>query len=141
GVRGGLGKASTTPSATANQAQQALRFPRCMRQQGANMADPTVDAKGNVRLQPPAGAMPGQADLEKARNACRQYLQGLQQGFTNQDQTQAQDALLKYARCMRKNGYDMPDPNFAAQGSSSGGPIGGAVDQKHPPLKKGHEEF
>ena len=138
-VSRGSAKASSTPSATANQEQQALRFTRCMRQQGVNMADPTVDAKGNVRLQPPAGAMPGQADLEKARNACRQYLQGLQQGFTNQDQTQAQDALLKYARCMRKNGYDMPDPNFAAQGSSSGGPFGGAIDQNDPDFKKANE--
>ena len=135
-VSGGSGKASSTPSATANQEQQALQFTRCMRQQGINMGDPTVDAKGNVRLQPPAGAVPGQAELEKARNACRRYLQGLQQGFSMQDQTQAQDALLKYARCMRKNGYDMPDPNFSAQGSSSGGPFGGAIDQNDPDFKK-----
>jgi len=135
-VSGGSGKASASPSAKKNQEQLALQFTKCMREQGVNMGDPTVDANGNVRLQPPAGAVPGQAELEKARDACQQYLQGLQQGFTNQDQTQAQDLLLKYARCMRKNGYDMPDPNFSAQGSSGGGPFGGAIDQNDPDFKK-----
>ena len=138
-VSGGSGKASSTPSATANQEQLALQFTKCMRKQGVDMRDPTVDAKGNVRLQPPTSAFPGQTELEKARDACQRYLQGLQQGFSMQDQSQAQDALLKYARCMRKNGYDMPDPNFAAQGSSSGGPFGGAIDQNDPDFKKANE--
>ena len=138
-VSGGSGKAGRAPSAAANQEQLALRFTRCMRQRGVHMADPTVDAKGTVRLQPPAGAMPGQAGLEKARNACQRYLQGLQQGFAMQDQTQAQDALLRYARCMRNNGYDMPDPDFSAQGGSSGGPFGGAIDQNDPDFKKANE--
>jgi hypothetical protein len=88
-------------------------------------------------LQPPTGSdQPSQAEMQKARDACQQYLQGLQQGFTGQNQTQSRDALLKYAQCMRKNGYDMPDPNFSAQGSSSGGPFGGAIDWNDPTFKK-----
>lgn len=129
-------QASSTTAPKANQEQQALKFTQCMRERGVNMADPTVDAKGNVRLQPPTGDLPSQAELQNARDACQQYLQGLQQGFTGQDQTKFRDSLLKYAQCMRKNGYDMPDPNFSNQGASSGGPFGGAIDRNDPAFKK-----
>src|SRR5262245_51660390 len=133
----GGGQASATTAPKADQEQQALQFTKCMREQGVNMADPTVDAKGNVRLQPPMGGdQPSQAKLQKALDACRQYLQGLQQDFMGQDQTKFRDSLLKYAQCMRKNGYDLPDPNFSNQGASSGGPFGGAIDQNAPAFKK-----
>lgn len=35
-----------------------------------------------------------------------------------------QDALLKYAACMRQNGIDMPDPTFDADGNPTGGGFG-----------------
>jgi hypothetical protein len=35
-----------------------------------------------------------------------------------------QDALLKYAACMRSNGIDMADPTFDADGNPSGGGFG-----------------
>jgi hypothetical protein len=135
---GGSGdQASATTAPKADREQQALRFTQCMREQGVNMADPTVDADGNVRLRPPMGGdQPSQAKLQKARDACQQYLQGLQQGFMGQDQTQFRDSLLKYAQCMRKNGYDLPDPDFSNQGGSGGGPFGGAIDQGDPVFKK-----
>jgi hypothetical protein len=134
---GSGGQASTTTAPKANQEQQALRFTKCMREQGVNMADPTVDASGNVRLRPPMGSdEPSQAKLQKARDACQQYLQGLQQDVMGQDQTKFRDSLLKYARCMRKNGYDLPDPNFSNQGASGGGPFGDAIDQNDPAFKK-----
>jgi hypothetical protein len=36
-----------------------------------------------------------------------------------------QDALLKFAKCMRDNGVDMKDPTFDAQGNPTGGGFGG----------------
>jgi hypothetical protein len=133
---GSGGQASATTSPKANQEQQLLEFTKCMREHGVNMADPTVDANGNVRLQPPTGSdQPNEADLNDARNACQKYLQGATQGFTGQDQTKFRDSLLKYAQCMRKNGHDMPDPNF----SNGANPFGGAVDQNDPTFKKADE--
>jgi hypothetical protein len=35
-----------------------------------------------------------------------------------------QDALLKYAACMRENGVNMPDPTFNADGTPTGGGFG-----------------
>jgi hypothetical protein len=133
---GGSGdQPSATTAPKANREQQALRFTQCMREQGINMPDPTVDAGGNVRLRPPMGGdEPSQAKLQKARAACQQYLQGLQQDFMGQDQTKFRDSLLKYAQCMRNNGYDLPDPNFSNQGSR--GPFGDAIDQNDPAYKK-----
>jgi hypothetical protein len=128
--------ATTTTAAKANEEQQLLQFTKCMREHGVNMADPTVDANGNLRLQPPTGSdQPSQAEMQKARDACEQYLQGVTQGFTGQNQTESRDALLKYAQCMRKNGYDMPDPDF----SDSANPFGGAVDLDDPTFKKANE--
>ena len=95
-----------------------------------------MDADGNARLQPPTGNdRPGQATLQKARDACQKYLQSVIQGFSRQDQTTFRDSLLKYAQCMRKNGYDMPDPTFSGQGAASGGPFG-TVGQNDPAFKK-----
>jgi hypothetical protein len=135
-VSGSGGQASATTAPKASQEQQLLDFTKCMREHGVNMADPTVDAKGNVRLQPPSGGdQPSQATLNAARSACQKYLQGVTQGFTAQNQAQFRDSLLKYAQCMRKNGYDMPDPNF----SSGANPFGRFFDertQNDPTFKK-----
>lgn len=126
--------ATTTTAAKADQEQQLLQFTRCMRENGVNMADPTVDANGNLRLQPPTGSdRPSEAELQKARDACQQYLQGVTQGFHGEDQTQFRDSLLKYAQCMRSNGYDLPDPDFSGSG---GGPFGDAIDEDDPAYKK-----
>lgn len=38
-----------------------------------------------------------------------------------------QDALLKYAACMRENGVDMADPTFDADGNPTGGGFGGST--------------
>jgi hypothetical protein len=124
-------------ASTADRERQLLEFAKCMRQHGVNMPDPTVDAKGNVRLQPPTGASrPSQAILDKARTACQQHLEGVTQGFSEQDQTRLRDALVDYAQCMRKNGYDMPDPNFSSSGGGAGGLFGGRIDRDDPAFKK-----
>lgn len=41
-----------------------------------------------------------------------------------------QDALLAYAKCMRDNGIDMPDPTFDANGNPTGGGFGGGANSK-----------
>jgi hypothetical protein len=133
-VSGDSGKASATTAPKSNPEQQLLDFARCMRDNGVNMADPTVDANGNLRLHLATGAdRPSDAELQKARDACQQYLQGAAQGGSREDRTKFQDALLQYAQCMRKNGYDLPDPDFSRQGL---GFDPAAVDRDDPAFKK-----
>jgi hypothetical protein len=136
---GSGGQAGATTTTAANRERQLLDFTRCMREHGVNLPDPVVDANGNVRLQPPTGSQPSQATLNAARDACGKYLQGAIQGFAGQNQSQFRDTLLKYTQCMRKNGYDMPDPVFSDQGITSGDPFGPGVDRNDPSFQKANE--
>jgi hypothetical protein len=128
---------TTGGNAGADHEQALLAFARCMRDNGVPIQDPKVDSQGNLRLQPGQGGL-GNVDrstVEKAREACREHLEGVVQDFSPEDLSRFQDALLAYAKCMRENGYDMPDPDFSGAG---GGPFGGRVqlDRDDPAFRK-----
>jgi hypothetical protein len=92
------------------------------------VADPTVDADGNVDLQGMFAAAEDleQAEIEAAAEACSEYIENVVPTFSDIDFTQLQDDLLEFAECMRDNGYDMPDPDFSNFGLPGGdGPNGG----------------
>lgn len=94
--------------------QQVLRFAECMREQGIDLPDPTVDAEGNVEFVPPPGFQP--ADLEEIFDAaenCEEFLEGVSLGFDTTDLAAATDVLLDFSACMRENGFDLPDPDFS----------------------------
>jgi len=120
-------------AAPATDEEALLAFAQCMRDNGVDMADPTVDADGNLRLQRPDGGGPDGADdaeLRETREAafavCGEYLEGVAQGFRDRDRTELEDSVIEFARCMRDNGVDMPDPDFTSfgPGSGGGGPFG-----------------
>jgi hypothetical protein len=155
---GGTGNASTGASTGASAAEREaalLNFSKCMRQHGVNIPDPTVDANGNVQLRPPQGSSAGATNgstqsasqrqkFQTAQNACRKYLQGVFQGFSQADRTKLQDAAVKYAQCMRAHGYNLPDPNFNSQPSpGSGGAVRGGpfsnVNRNDPAFKKANQ--
>jgi len=104
--------------------QALLDFSACMRDQGVDFGDPTVDADGNVRLNP--GGQPGAGidrdSVDGAFQICGGYLDGVTLGFRDTDFTELQDQLLQYSVCMRDNGYDMPDPDFSRLGQPGDGP-------------------
>jgi hypothetical protein len=134
----GNGGATTTTNGGVDRERALLDFARCMREQGVPIQDPQVDSEGNLRLQPGQGGLGDvdRATLDKAREACQEHLEGITQDFTPEDQTRVQDSLVKYASCMRQNGYDMPDPDF----SQGGGPgVFGNIDQDDPAYQKAHE--
>lgn len=116
------------------QEEALLAFAQCMRENGADMEDPTVDADGNLVFGRFGGQEPGQVSDEDreargaAREACSAELEGAALGFREVDQTALQDNLLAFAQCMRDNGYEeMEDPDFTAFGAGGeggGGPFG-----------------
>jgi hypothetical protein len=60
-------------------------------------------------------------------------------GSATDRETKMQDAALKYARCMRENGVDMPDPKFRKGGMTMTGPKGvapGKVDKADKACRK-----
>jgi hypothetical protein len=152
GADGAAADATTTTQAGGvDQEQAMLDFASCMRDNGVDMQDPTVDADGNVQFGGFGGGQDSSdADREKIRTAmeaCRDLLQGvsLGRGGGNFDPTQLEDTMLQYAQCMRDNGYDMPDPDFSSfgpgndnGGQGGGGPLG-SIDRNDPDFQKAQE--
>lgn len=123
------------PVAADVDAEQAmLDLAACMRDNGVDIEDPTVDADGNLQFggfRPGPGQGAGDIDRDAVRaamEACGDLIDGVALGFGGRgdfDITEMQDTLVEYAACMRENGYDMDDPNFTAGGPGSGGGGGG----------------
>jgi hypothetical protein len=130
----GAGGATTTTAkggSSDDPTESLLAFARCMRAHGRDVADPVQGADGKIQLPAPKDAK----ELENAPKECTDKLQNALPNMSQQDQSEFQDTLLAYAQCMRKNGYDMPDPNV----SGKGGPFDlGNIDQDDPKYKAAH---
>lgn len=108
-----------------DQEQALLEFTQCMRDNGLDMADPTVDAEGNLSLRDAMRSIdvPDRSVIREARVACEEHLEGVALGFEEADRSEFEDIFVEYASCMRENGYeDMPDAvNFGpGQGGEPG---------------------
>jgi hypothetical protein len=111
------------------QEQALLEFTGCMRDNGVDIGDPTVDADGNATLDFRGIDI---ADLDEdaiavARDACAGYLDGVTLGFDLGDPTELQDTALEFAQCIRANGYDLDDPDFSSLSIGMGGEDDGAA--------------
>src|SRR5210317_1067365 len=83
-----------------------LAFAACLRDEGIDVDDPTVDADGNLR--PPRPRDIGQEDREMVRaamDACSEHLENVAFGLDAVDRSEREDQLFEYAACMRENGY------------------------------------
>lgn len=156
---------TTTTLSKADQEQALLKYVQCLRGQGLDVPDPTVDANGNLTLRPQGGFRGGGADgatggtgatsgtppstidrtaFQKARDACGQPPQGAFGGFNRQNSQEFQDAALKFAKCMRSKGIDVPDPDFSgtdapgAGGANANGRRGlfGSLDRNDPKVQQ-----
>jgi hypothetical protein len=123
------------PAAEVDSEQAMLDLAACLRENGIDIEDPTVDADGNVQFGGLRGAAENSGvDPETARaamEACVENIEGVSLGRRGDDfdVTAFQDALLEFAACMRSNGYDMPDPDFSGGGGGPGGGGGGPFGQ------------
>lgn len=119
-----------TTEGEVDQEQARLDFAACMREEGIEMGDPTVDADGNVRFGNLRSLVEGDVDrdvMEAAREVCIGDLEGVGLTFRDQKDTSVeQDAFLAFAICMRGNGFDMPDPDLSntGPGGDGNGPFG-----------------
>jgi hypothetical protein len=139
---GGAGPVDSASDVATGADEEAalLAFTRCMRDNGVDIGDPSVDAEGNASLDF-SGIDLGSLDEESvaaAQTACSEQLEGATLGFDLGDPTELEDMALEFARCMRANGYDLDDPDFSGLGNSrgqAGGPGGnpfGDVDFSDP---------
>lgn len=104
------GDGSTDAAATE---EEMLEYTECLRGQGLDIEDPVIDPNGNVRFGGfrAGGEGPGhRQQLDAAQDVCGEPPGG---GFADHggaDQAEHDDAMLELARCMRDEGFDMPDP-------------------------------
>jgi hypothetical protein len=133
-----------------------MQLAACLRDQGLDIEDPTVDAEGNVqfgrfRVGPGDGTEPAadRATVRAAMDACEEQLEGVILGFGGRDfdPMELEDSMVEYAACMRENGYDMDDPDFSSFGpgnngeSGEGGPGGpfGEINPEDPDFVAANE--
>jgi hypothetical protein len=119
---GGSGKPTTTTNAGGGKdfKKLALEFSKCMRAHGIDMPDPQFSSGGGVTINGRPGSIrPDDPKFKAAQEACKQYMPNSGQPMKPNPEQQQQ--ALKFARCMRQHGIDMPDPNPKGGGLVVGG--------------------
>jgi hypothetical protein len=118
----GGGRNAADSAAGKDPHQAALEFARCMREHGVDMPDPQEGEGGMVMIGPgPAGGEPSRgqqppAGFEEAHQACAHLLKDMVQDGDAKPDPEQQDRALRFAKCMRDNGVNMPDPEFSGNG-------------------------
>lgn len=113
---------SSSPTlGTAAKEAKARQFVECARKNGIpNVADPKVNADGDVDIDPPPGLTKRSPIVQKVMKICGKYLDGV---FTHetQDPSAQYDKALKLAACVRKHGVpNFPDPSPPTGGDGQG---------------------
>ena len=108
------------PASSANRQdtafEGALKFSKCMRDHGIDMPDPQRVGKGGIKL---SGGKVNFNDpkMKSAQSACQKYMQiGGGETIDPARRAKLQETALKYARCMRGQGVNMPDPKLSGNG-------------------------
>jgi hypothetical protein len=97
--------------------EAALKFAKCMREHGVDMPDPQPGEGGRITLGGPGTGPEDQAKMETAQKACQKILESVRPPEMSEEQQQKfKEQALKFARCMREHGIDMPDPQFQGGG-------------------------
>ncbi|BCL16684.1 hypothetical protein [Micromonospora sagamiensis] len=104
---GGGGARPTLTAVALSDEERRIRFTRCLREQGLDVADPEPGQNG-PRFKP--GSNVDRTKVQAALQACREYApNGGQPRQLNADQV---EQVRKLARCMRENGVpNFPDPD------------------------------
>ncbi len=133
----GCGGDTSNPTASSRDKalDGALKFARCMRGEGIDFPDPQKGSNGLVKV----GGGPRQ-NAENPRNRaaaekCRKYFQGGGEAPNPELKAEVQDGFVKYARCMRSEGVDVPDPKAGAGGLVFDARDPNAPDVKSPKYK------
>lgn len=92
------------------QETQHLKFTQCMREHGVNLPDKDVSGSPSAIKGVP------QNTLQAALSACGKY-QASSVGSAPPQQNEIREAVVKYARCLRASGLNVPEPTGSDIGS------------------------
>ncbi len=150
GLAGAVGGCGGTPEAsgsgggpdTENVADDKaeLAFAKCMREKGFNISDPDGSGRIEMRLEGKPGDG-GPRRVQEATKDCRKKTGGGPREPTEAEKTEMRDQALKFAKCMREHGVEMPDPDFDGGGavvmSKKAGERG--IDPQSPVFRKAEQ--
>jgi hypothetical protein len=104
-------EASSTDTTEALTDEEALiEFAACMRDQGMDFPDPSVDASGLPRFDFDDPESIDQDAMFEAGEECRYLIEGVVMNLFDFDTAEFDDTFLEYAACMREQGFeDIPD--------------------------------
>ncbi|MET7337432.1 hypothetical protein [Nonomuraea sp. NPDC005650] len=89
------------PTSSVDPDDVLLKVAQCLRQNGIDVPDPGSPEDKTWKY------TGDQATLQKALKACEKYTSQIPNPFND---PKARDQIIQYARCMREQGIDMPDP-------------------------------
>ncbi len=133
------------PASEEDPQEAALEWAKCMRENGVDVPDPEIGEGGRLTIRPGgAGRRLGDVDSDSFRAAmqeCGRPLGGAgPPALSDEQREELQETMLEFARCMRENGVDMPDPDFSGQGGGGLFRLGGpGVDPESPTFRKAQE--
>jgi hypothetical protein len=104
------GSSSSPPEASEGRPEDLARFARCLREHGVNVSAPP-GKEGALKI---TGSGSPQS-FEAAQRACQRYRPAMP-SMSPAKRIEFQDAALKFTRCMREHGVNMPDPEFGSGG-------------------------
>ena len=99
-----------------------ISFVDCMRSEGFNVSDPTLNADGTVDLSEIRKSIAQNPDFDirdsKTLNSLDKCLPILEDATfaqipSQEDEIEFQDNLLRFAECVRSQGIEIPDPDFS----------------------------
>ncbi|MCJ7827258.1 MAG: hypothetical protein MUP36_03350 [Demequinaceae bacterium] len=132
-----------SPGSDATAEEQALAFAQCMRDNGVDFPDPTVNADGVPTFEGAFGRSqeggfdPGDTSFSDAMDACGTLMEGLafgggRGGVGEFDQSATEDAMLEYTECLRTQGLDVGDLTMSGPGQGGGIPVEAAPEPADP---------
>jgi hypothetical protein len=130
------GGTGTSGKGTDSAFEGALKFSKCMRDHGVDFPDPQRVGSGGIKLTA-KNINPNDPKTKAAQSACQKYMKvGGGDTLDPQKRAALQQAALKYARCMRQHGVDMPDPKMTGNGGLTFQAGGGDKKQSSGPAAK-----
>jgi hypothetical protein len=105
------GSSSSPKSSAATAADNALSFSKCMREHGVkNFPNPEISGSRvslRVKSGGPGGIEVSPQTMEAAQSACRHFQPAEQTNISPQEKVAHQEAVLKFAKCMREHGIEV----------------------------------
>lgn len=124
---------SASPGSGASAEEQALAFAQCMRDNGVDFQDPTVNAdgvptfEGAFGMAQGGGMDPSDTTFRDAQQACASLMEGIAFGGGpggpggQFDPSEMEDAMLPYTECLRDQGLDVGDFSLERPDGTDGG--------------------